>query len=394
MNNVINKFLLAGDKFMPEMHLRQPQFAYSACGPFTRHKERIKKFKQTGDTHYIYRNELDKACFQHDSAYADHKDLINRTKSDKVLRDKAYNIASNPEYDCYQSGLASMVYKFFDKKSMGSGIVKDMTKSSSLECSSLILANELHKPVIKKFNKRKVYSQFKDNIWGVDLAEMQSLSKKNKGIKYLLCAIDLYSKYVFVIPLKDKKGISIVNGFNKIIKQSNRKPNKIWVDQGGEFYNNAFKKWLSDNIIMYSTFNEGKSVVAERFIRTLENKSYKHMTATGKNVYYDVLDDVVNEYNNTKHNTIKTEPEDVGDNKRVYIDEHNEKDSRFKVGDRVRISKFKNIFAKGYTPNWSKEIFIVNKINNTVLYTCNLKDLNNEEIIGSFYERELQKSKL
>ena len=91
------------------------------------------------------------------------------------------------------------------------------------------------KPVIKKFNKRKVYSQFKDNIWGVDLADMQSLSKK-KGIKYLLCAIDLYSKYAFVIPLKDKKGISIFNGFNKIIKQSNRKPNKIWVDQGGEFY--------------------------------------------------------------------------------------------------------------------------------------------------------------
>ena len=174
MNNVINKFLLAGDKFMPEMHLRQPKFVYSACGSFTRHKESIKKFKQTGDTRYIYRNELDKACFQHDSAYADHKDLINRTKFDKVLRDKAYDIASNPEYDGYQRGLASMVYKFFDKKSMGSGIKKDTTKSSSL-----ILADELHKPVIKKFNKRKVYSQFKDNICGVDLADMQSLSKKN-----------------------------------------------------------------------------------------------------------------------------------------------------------------------------------------------------------------------
>ena len=250
MNNVINKCLLAGDKFMPEMHLRQPQFVYSACGPFTRHKERIKKFKQTGDTHYIYRNELDKACFQHDSAYADHKDLINRTKSDKVLRDKAYDIASNPEYDGYQRGLASMVHKFFDKKSMGSGIKKDTTKSSSLECSSLKLAAELHKPVIKKFNKRKVYSQFKDNIWAVDLTDMQSLSKKNKSIKYLLCAIDLYSKHAFVIPLKDKKGISIVNAFDKIIKQSERKPNKILVDQGSEFYNSNFKKWLSDNNII------------------------------------------------------------------------------------------------------------------------------------------------
>ena len=368
-----------------------------ACGPFTRHKGRIKKFKQTGDRRYIYRNELDKACFQHDSAYADHKDLINRTKSDKVLRDKAYDIASNPEYDGYQRGLVSMVYKFFDKKAMaepsvkhvmGSGIKKDTTKSSSL-----ILADELHKPVIKKFNKRKLYSQFKDNIWGVDLADMQSLSKKNKGIQYLLCAIDLYSKYAFVVPLKDKKGISVTNGFNKIIKQSGRKPNKIWVDQGSEFYNHVFKRWLSrNNIIMYSTYNEGKSVIAERLIRTLKNKLYKHMTATGKNVYYDVLDDIVTEYNNTKHNTIKMKPKDVGNNnKRVYIDEHNEKRSRFKVGDRVRISKFKNIFAKGYTPNWSREIFIVNKINDTVPYMYNIKDLNDEEIIGSFYDRELQK---
>ena len=222
---------------------------------------------------------------------------------------------------------------------------------------------------------------------------MQSLSKKNKGIKYLLCAIYLCSKYAFVISLKDKKGISITNAFHKIIKQSKRKPNKIWVDQGSEFYNNNFKKWLSDNnIIMYSTYNEGKSVVAERFIRTLKNKLYKHMTATGKNVYYDVLDDIINKYNNTKHSTIKMKPIDVKNNKRVCIDEHNEKDSRFQVGDRVRISKFKNVFAKGYTPNWSREIFIVNKINDPVPYTYNIKDLNDEEIIGGFYDRELQKS--
>ena len=287
-----------------------------------------------------------------------------------------------------------MVYKFFDKKSTGSGF-KKLKNTTKPKCS--ILADEIHKPIIRSFNKRKVYSQFKDNIWGVDLADMQSLSRKNKGIKYLLWAIDLFSKYAFVIPLNDKKGISIVNAFNKIIKQSriienNRKPNKIWVDQGGEFYNNVFEKWLSDNdIIMYSTYNEGKSVVAERFIRTLKNKLYKHMTATGKKVYFDVLDNVVNKYNNTKHSAIKMKPIDVGDNnKRVYIGEHNEIDSRFKIGDRVRISKFKNIFDKGYTPNWSTEIFIVDKVNDTVPYTYNLKDLNDEEIIGSFYDKELQ----
>ena len=245
----------------------------------------------------------------------DHKDLINRTEADKVLRDKAYDIASNAKYDGYQRGLASMVYKFFDKKSMGIGTAKPSYLKRI--ASSSILADESHKPIIRKFNKRKVYSQFKDNIWGVDLADMQSLSRKNKGIKYLLCAIDLYSKYAFVIPLKDKKGISIVNAFNKIIKRSNRKSNKIWVDQGREFYNNVFEKWLSDNDInMNSTYKEGKSVVAETFIRTLKNKLYKHMTATGKNVYY-VLDDVVNKYNNTKHSTIKMKPIDVKNNKRV-----------------------------------------------------------------------------
>ena len=175
MNDIINKLLLVGDTFMPEMHLRQPGFTYSACGPFTKNKERIEKFMKSGNTDFIYKNELDKACFQHDMAYGKSKDLVKRTQSDKVLRDKAFKIASNPKYDGYQIGLASMVYKLFDKKSKGSGIV---TSEFNYQ-----LANELHKPVIKKIKKRKGYSSFKDNIWGVDLADMQSLSKFNKGIK-------------------------------------------------------------------------------------------------------------------------------------------------------------------------------------------------------------------
>ena len=132
-----------------------------------------------------------------------------------------------------------MVYKIFDSKVAP---LDKKTMSGKGMGNNKILAEEMHKPVIKKFNKRKVSSQFRDNIWGVDLADMQSISKKNKGIKYPLCAINLFSKYAFVIRLKDKKGISIVNAFNKIIKQSNRKPNKIWVDQGGECYNSVFKK--------------------------------------------------------------------------------------------------------------------------------------------------------
>ena len=128
MNNVINKFLLAGDKFMPEMQLRQPQFTYSACGRFTKHKQRIQKFKETGDTNYICKNELGKACFTHDAAYSDSKDLTKRTVADKILKNRAFNIAKDPKYDEYQRGLASVVYKFFDKKSAGSGAKHVNTK--------------------------------------------------------------------------------------------------------------------------------------------------------------------------------------------------------------------------------------------------------------------------
>ena len=227
---------------MPEMYLRQPGFTCSACGPFTKYKERIEKFMQTGNTGFIYKSELDKACFQHDMAFGKAKNLLRRTQSDKVLRDKAFKIASDPKYDGYQRGLALMVYKFFDKKSKGNGIINE---------SNYQLANELHKPIIKKFKKKKVYSSFQNNVWGVDLADTQSLSKYNKRIKYLLCAIHLFSKYASVIPLKDKKGATVVNAFKRIISKE-RKRNKIWVDQGSEFYNQSFKDVLRiNNIEMY-----------------------------------------------------------------------------------------------------------------------------------------------
>ena len=238
MNNTINKLLLAGDKFMPEMHLRQPKFTYSACGPFTKHKQRIQKFKETGDTNYIYKNELDKACFTHDAAYSNSKDLTKRTAADKILKDRAFDIAKDAKYDGYQRGLASMVYKFFDKKSVGSGAKHVITKITP---QNQQLAEELHKSIIRKFEKRKVHVAFKDNIWDADLADMQLLRRYNKGIRFLLCVIDIFSKYAWAVPLKNKKGISIVKTFQSILKQSNRKPNKIWVDKGSELYNAYFK---------------------------------------------------------------------------------------------------------------------------------------------------------
>ena len=212
MNNIINKFLLAGEKFMPEMHLRQPQFTYSACGPFTKHKQRIQKFKEAGDTNYIYKNELDKVCFARVAAYSDSKDLTKRTAADKILRNRAFNIAKDPKYDGYQRGLASMVYNFFDSKVEGSGV------NTKLAPQNQQLTEELHKPIIKKFEKSKVNAAFKDNIWGADLADMQLLSKYNKGIRFLLFIIDIFSKYAWVVPLKDKKGVSIATAVQSILK--------------------------------------------------------------------------------------------------------------------------------------------------------------------------------
>ena len=201
-NSIINKYLLSGDKFMPEMHLRDHIVGtYSACGPFTENKQRIQKFMETGDTRYIYKNDLDKACFQHNMAYGDFKDLKRRRQSDIVLKNKALKIASNPKYNGYERGLASKVYKFFNSKSKRSGLKEN--QGNFVKTSQL--ADELHKPIIRKFKKRKVYSSFKGNIWGVDLADMQLISKHNKGIRNYLCVIDLFSKYAWVVPLKDKK---------------------------------------------------------------------------------------------------------------------------------------------------------------------------------------------
>ena len=170
MNEIVNKFLLAGDKFMPEMHLKQPGFTYSACGPFTKNKKRIQKFKETGDTKYIYKNELDKACFQHDMAYGDFKDLAKRTAADKVLRERAFKIVSDPKYEGYQRGLASVVYKFFDKNSGGSG--RPLSSASLLAKNdikqNIQLADELHQPIIRNL-KKKQFIQDLETILGVQI---------------------------------------------------------------------------------------------------------------------------------------------------------------------------------------------------------------------------------
>ena len=190
-NSDIIKFLLIGDKGMPELHLWDPKRKkYSACGPFTRHQQRINDFMKDGKLSHIAKNKLDAACFQHDSEYNKYKDSVNRKQSDIILKNKALKIAADPKVNGYQRSLAAMVYKFFNERTKRSGI-----KSGNRFPENKQLAEELHKPIIKNFKRRKVYSIFEDNIWGVDLADIQLISKYTKGNRYLLCVINLFSRY-------------------------------------------------------------------------------------------------------------------------------------------------------------------------------------------------------
>ena len=183
---------------------------------------------------------------------------------------------------------------------------------------------------------------------------MQLISKFNKGFRFLSCAIDIYSKYAWVVPLKDKNGITSTNAFQKILDESNRKPIKMCVDKGSEFYRRSMKSFLQNNDMeMYSVHHEGKSAVAERFIKTLKNK---YMTSVSKDVYIDEFDGIVNKYDNAYHSTIKMKLVNVKSS--TYIASSKEiknKDPKFKIGDIVRISKYKDSFAKVYNPNWSEE---------------------------------------
>ena len=201
MNKIIDKFLLTGDKFISKLHLRQPGFTYSACGPFTEHRQRIKKIRETGNLKRLCRSESHKACYLHNAAYSDSKDMAKGTISDKIRKDRHFQIDMNRNYDGYQRALASMVYKFFDKKT---GLRVSVNEH---------LAEELHKPVIKKFKRRKVYARFKGNIWAANVAERESLSSKNKNFKYLLYVINVFTKYAWVKPLKDKKGRTVLTAF-------------------------------------------------------------------------------------------------------------------------------------------------------------------------------------
>ena len=259
----------------------------------------------------------------------------------------------------------------------------------------------MHKPVKRKFQRRRVIAYDIDDVWSSDLVEMQEWSKENKGFRYMLNVVDVFSKYAWSVPMKDKTGITTVNAFKQIIEISKRKPQHIWVDKGKEFYNRHMDEWLNqNNIIRYSTFGEHKSAVVERFNRTLKEKMWKRFTAENTRNWIKMLDKLMATYNNTVHSTIKMTPVEASKRKNedkvrcihyqaIKMDANK---SKFNVGNKVRISRTKALFEKGYLPNWSEEIFEVIEVKHTSPYTYILKDIAGEVIAGSFYSDELQKT--
>lgn len=370
----------------------------SFCGPGTKLADRVKQG-------YKGVNELDSCCRDHDVAYNLYKDREKRNIADRILADKALKIAQDARKNGYERAWAALVYKTFcegglTSKFQGGKLTarkKDGPSSETLKQ----LAEELHKPARRKFPRRRVRVQFVDETWGMDLVDLQKLNGQNDGYRYILSVIDIFSKYAWAVPVKNKSGNSVFNAFTKIINDSARQPKNIWVDEGTEFYNSTFTKWLNKNgVKIYSTYEDFHNSVVERFNRTLKTKMWKRFTAENTRRWIDMLDELVDTYNNSVHSTIKMTPLEACDQDNwdmvrtmMYPTEENPKHKhKFNLGDIVRLSEWKGKFSKSYERNWTDEVFRVVAIKYTQPVTYQVEDLNGEQIEGSFYETELQKS--
>ena len=404
-------------KYPGEKHM----IGYNYLGPGTRLDIRLNEnnIPKSGEEPI---NAIDHLAYIHDLAYQNSNNIKDRHRADQemIIGLKQLKNLSIP-----QKLIRQLIIKIFQAKiKLGQGAraakteaIKNLYDSkqtkTNQESKQEKLANELHKQFKRPKQLRKVYFKSKDNIWNADLIIMP----QQNGFKYILTVMDGYTRYAWTVPLKDKKGETVANAFEEIMKKSKRKPNKLWVDQGKEFYNQYMYKifkFKNEDILekdengeyknhIYSVFNSGKNPVIERFNKTLTNKLWKQFTVQenaesgSKNhqKWLNILQKITSKYNNTIHRTINTTPSLASKNPslvKIKEEIYSNKKPKFKINDRVRIFKYKNKFEKGYKGYWTKEVFKVTKINNTnpIMYT--IQDLNNEKIQGSFYTEELQKS--
>lgn len=260
------------------------------------------------------------------------------------------------------------------------------------------IVDELHKPTRRHFKRRTVVLKGINDLWQADLVEMGDYSKENKGYRYLLTVIDAFSKFAWAVPIKNKTAHNVTAAMRSILLQKH--PKNLQTDNGKEFYNTEFQQlMLQYGINHYSTYSTKKASIVERFNRTLKEWMWKKFSLNGSYKWLNLINDLVKMYNSKFHRTIKMKPCDVGKTEEkhllntVYNKIKTMPKPKFKVGDRVRISKFKHIFEKGYTPNWTTEIFSIYQIKNTNPVTYILKDFEDKIISGSFYEAELAKTK-
>jgi hypothetical protein len=261
-----------------------------------------------------------------------------------------------------------------------------------------LVVDELHKPTRKNYGRRKTKIKGFDDLWQADLAEFGHYSKENKGHKFILIVIDCFSKFLWTVPLKDKSGETVSRGMEKVFS-SGRIPKNLQTDHGKEFYNKHFDKLMKKHgVNHYSTYSTVKASMAERVIRTLKGKVYKHFSIIGKYNWYNALPNITKTYNETKHRIIGMKPCDVTIKhdflKNIYnYPKEVPIKNKFKVNDIVRISKQKAIFDKSYFINWTPELFRIRKINSSYPVTYLLEDIQGQEIKGSFYNEELQKAR-
>lgn len=264
------------------------------------------------------------------------------------------------------------------------------------------VAHELHKPARRNYTRRHVNIRGLDESWQADLVDMSAYASVNKGYKFLLTIIDIFSKFAWAVPLKTKNAQDVTSAMRSVLIQGRVPKKHLHVDRGKEFYNRDFQALMQQyNINMYSTFSNLKASICERFNRTLKNKMWKQFTLRGNYKWLDILSDLLSSYNSTKHRTIKMKPKDVTrKNEKQLLQNvygnfriNRTLKNKFKVGDKVRISKYKNIFEKGYTPNWTTEIFTIIKVESTDPVTYKLVDYEDHPIEGGFYAEELTRVK-
>ena len=358
-------------------------------GPYNPLHEQLDEFDQPRKGQEPY-NAVDAISMRHDICYRDKGKEGKHTCDDEMLK----------ELDVLEpKGMREKI----DKKLVRTIIGKKRKLGWGIEWTDK-LANELHKPIRKKFRKRIVFAKNVDSIWAADLVDMQYYARTNRGYKYILMIIDVFSKYGWAIPIKTKKGVEVAKAFADLwMKQT--PPQMLWTDKGKEFLNKDMSSLLEKhNVHLYWTENEEKSCIVERWNRTIKRIMWKYFTSRQTGVYIDVLPEMIKKYNSTYHRSIESTPTDARkpanyqhvfdalyDGKNLQIGKKTK--PKFKIGDKVRIVKKKKTFEKGYTTNWTEEIFTVIKVQPTIPVTYKIEDTRGEEIQGTFYEPELQKTK-